>query len=135
MPEISSFIGATPEVVIAVKTDNPLLNEMGSEEKLLLAKLVKAMNLTFDKLVIIPVAESFSPAFANEIQKNIENFPIKKVLYFGSSLASSAGTGTVGFNMRQNEILVACTYSPSELLDDESLKRPAWEHLKSFSKK
>ena len=133
--KIHCFIGQSPEIFIAVHTQNALLNEMPNDEKLLLAKLVKAMELSFDKLVIMPVDGNYLEVHAQELHSLTGLYNIQKVVLFGSTLAEGSGMPAIGNAALSNGLEFLCTYSPNEMLNDEQLKRPTWEHLKLFLKK
>lgn len=131
------YIGSQPEITVVISCTSSDLSQLPSDEKLLLGKLFKAIELKFDQLAIIPCTpenESFLPTELDRLQ---EDFKINKFIVFGSGLGRIFGTEELGVfaYRRTNNAYGVCTYSLKELLENESLKRPVWEHLKLFQSK
>ena len=128
------FIGSHPEIVIIISCNHPDLSQLPNDEKLLLGKLFKAIDLKFDQLAIIPCTSENEAHFLVELERFIEDFKINRFIVFGGRLGRFFETQELGYVTHpwRNGTYGICTYSLTELIENESLKRPAWDHLKLF---
>ncbi len=148
--ELGAFLHTAQSWVSGYRTDIPEMQpipvllasdgqEFGEEAEALLDKMLSAINLSrSDNCILADITCDITADTTAGIEGYISRFKPLIILTLGKN-ASQALLGTEseldslrGRVFTFSGIPVMATYHPEELLQNGTLKRPAWEDLKSF---
>ena len=119
-------------MLICLHNESSSLKDMDKEQKLLLANLLKAVKLSFAKVVLVSVTEPGNMNLPNEIFELASRYNLKRVLMMGTAFSERLTECPFGQLSKLGELDVLTTHSVSELHKDANLKRAAWGHLQNL---
>lgn len=118
-----AFIGKNPKAAVWVPCKDHHVSHMPQDEKLLLAKILKAIGLSFDEILILPFQEA-NESVLPELETLMSEHALQQILLFGEIQRLDLVTKTFPDTRS--------VYSLRDISTNPQLKRDSWNILKSF---